>query len=75
LHAADSELTAGQCQEEGFVVLVEEVESAVRPCFLVNGSRDFVELVDAIARIVDGRQKFQVAAVGGANTSRSAPRL
>jgi len=31
----------------------------------VNGPRDFVELVNAIAGIVDGRQKVQIAPVGG----------
>ena len=62
LYAADGELAAGQCQEEGFIAVVEEVESAIRPCLLVDGPRDFVELVDAIAGIVDGRKEFQVAA-------------
>jgi hypothetical protein len=34
LHTIDSELSAGQSQKEGFIVLVEEVESAIRPCLL-----------------------------------------
>src|SRR5450432_2575383 len=65
LHATDGELSACKGQKKGFVVLVEEVESAIRPCLLVNSPHDSVELVDAVAGIVDGGQKFQVAPVGG----------
>jgi hypothetical protein len=43
----------GQSQEERFVILVEEVEAAIRARILVNGASDFVELVDAITGIVD----------------------
>src|SRR5438876_10493979 len=55
----------GPAPERGFVVLVEEVESSIRSCLLVNGPRNFVELAEAAAGIVEGREKLQVAAMGG----------
>src|SRR5438477_5081610 len=65
MNASDGEVYSGKGQKDGFVVLVEEVESSIRPGLLVDGPRNFVELAEAIAGIVDGREKLQVAAIGG----------
>jgi len=55
LHTADSEFPASQRQKERLILGVEKVEAAIRSRLLMNGSRDFVKLVDAIAGIVEGR--------------------
>src|SRR5262249_473523 len=61
LHAADVEFTACDGGEQGFVAGIEQVETGVGTALVVHRLREPVELVTAVARILDHRQELQVA--------------
>ncbi|MGI8743725.1 MAG: hypothetical protein ACR2NN_14345 [Bryobacteraceae bacterium] len=59
LESADIELTANDGAEQRLVVGVEQIETGIATAFLLDGLGEFVELVPAGARIVDGGEELQ----------------
>ena len=51
LEAVNVEFAADWCYKQLFVLRIEEVEAAIRPIILLDRSRDFIELVDAVHEI------------------------
>jgi len=64
LQAADVELATGDGAEQAIIVGMEEVETRIRASFLLDGLREFVQLVAPVAGILDGGQELQIAPVG-----------
>ena len=51
--------------EQRIVVFVEEVEAGIVAALMLDRLRQFVEFVAPVARVVDGGEELQIAAVGG----------
>src|SRR5262249_58661550 len=74
LHAADVEFAACDGGEQGFVAGIEQVETGVGTALVLHRLREPVELVTAVARILDRGQELQVAAGWGAPAPAAAER-
>lgn len=56
-------MMALQAQEQIVVFRVEEAEAGIGAAFVVQCPRELVEFVAPVARVLDGGQELQVAAV------------